>query len=108
MRMMDVKILEGNNNFLSSSSNEKEVAITEEMARDLFGTTDVIGKELISGNNMKGYRISAVIDDWGKHSNFKYSVMGWMSSDDTSWGNGRYRMLIKVKHGTDINALIKK
>lgn len=108
MRMMDIKILEGNSNFLSSASTEKEVAITEGMARDLFGTTDVIGKSLTSYNNMKGYRISAVISDWGKHSNFKYSIMGWMSSDDTSWGNGRYRMLVKVKRGTDVNTLLEK
>lgn len=109
MRMMDIKILEGSQNFyLSNSGETKEVAITETMARELFGTTKVIGKKLIASNNMREYRIGAIISDWGRHSNFKYSVMGWMSSDDASWNNNRYRILIKVKHGTDIKALIEK
>ena len=84
------------------------MAITEAMAHELFGTTKVVGKNVITPNNMKEYRIGAVISDWGKHSNFKYSFMGWMGSDDTSWDNSHYRLLIKVKNGTDTHALLEK
>lgn len=109
IRMMDIKILEGSQDFyLSNSGETKEVAITETMARELFGTTKVIGQNLIASNNMREYRIGAVISDWGRHSNFKYSIMGWMSSDDTSWDNSHYRLLIKVKNGSDAHALLEK
>lgn len=107
MRMMDIKILAGNNNFLSASSKEKEVAITESMARELFGTTEAVGKSVTS-QRMTEHRICAIVSDWGRHSNFRYSMLGPASSDDTSWNNNRYRMLVKVKPRTDINALLEK
>jgi len=108
MRMMDIKVLEGNNNFFLSTSQEtNEIAITEETAHELFGTTQVIGRNITDNNRRSEYRIGAVISNWGEHSNFPYSFMGYVSGD-TSWDNGQYMMLIKVKPGTDIHILLDK
>ena len=75
IRMMDIKVLEGDNQFFLSTSPEKSgIAITEKAAQDLFGTTRVIG-ETITDNNRR-------------HAN--------------------YRMLIKIKPGTNVDVLLEK
>lgn len=107
MHMMDIKILAGNNNFMTATSKDGEIAITERLARELFGTTDVIGQSVIT-HRMREHRICAIVSDWGEHSNFRYSILGAASSDDTSWNNSLYRMLIKLTPGADANALLEK
>lgn len=41
--MFDVRLIDGSLSFLD---NESEVAVTDETAMRIFGTTDVIGKNL--------------------------------------------------------------
>ena len=92
IRMMDIKVLEGDNQFFLSTSPEKSgIAITEKAAQDLFGTTRVIG-ETITDNNRRY---------------FKYAFMG-RTNNDTSWDNANYRMLIKIKPGTNVDVLLEK
>ena len=108
IRMMDIKVLEGNDNFFRLTEKESnEVAITERMAQEFFGTTQVLGKTLTNAATHKEYRIGSVVSDWGKHSNFPYSIMG-LATGDTSWDNYHYRVLIKVKAGTDVEKLLEK
>ncbi|MFR5758723.1 MAG: ABC transporter permease [Bacteroides cellulosilyticus] len=108
IRMMDIKVLEGDNQFFLSTSPEKSrIAITEKAAQDLFGTTKVIGKTITDNNRRHEYRISAIVSDWGEHSNFKYAFMG-RTHNDTSWDNANYKMLIKIKPGTNVDVLLEK
>lgn len=108
IRMMDIKVLEGDNQFFLSTSPEKSgIAITEKAAQDLFGTTRVIGETITDNNRRHEYRISAIVSDWGEHSNFKYAFMG-RTNNDTSWDNANYRMLIKIKPGTNVDVLLEK
>ena len=108
IRMMDIKVLEGDNQFFLSTSPEKSgIAITEKAAQDLFGTTRVIGETITDNNRRYEYRISAIVSDWGEHSNFKYAFMG-RTNNDTSWDNANYRMLIKIKPGTNVDVLLEK
>lgn len=108
IRMMDIKVLEGDNQFFLSTSPEKSgIAITEKAAQDLFGTTRVIGETITDNNHRYEYRISAIVSDWGEHSNFKYAFMG-RTNNDTSWDNANYRMLIKIKPGTNVDVLLEK
>lgn len=84
IRMMDIKVLEGDNQFFLSTSPEKSgIAITEKAAQDLFGTTGVIGETITDNNRRYEYRISAIVSDWGEHSNFKYAFMG--RTNNGSW-----------------------
>lgn len=108
IRMMNIKVLEGNDNFFRLTSAESnEVAVTEKMAQELFGTTQVLGKTLTDARTRKEYRIGSIVSDWGKHSNFPYFIMG-LATGNSSWNGNIYRVLIKVKPGTDIEELLEK
>ncbi|WP_455674056.1 ABC transporter permease [Phocaeicola sp.] len=103
MRMMNIKVVEGNTNFMLPGS--KEVAITEAMAKELFGIESPLGKEIELYNGKK--EIGAIVTGWDKHSNLHYSFMG-----DVNYGKGwdyhLYHILIKLKKGTDAGNLLKK
>ena len=108
IRMMNIKVLEVDNQFFLSTSPEKGgIAITEMAAHELFGTTKVIGETITDNNRRHEYHISAIVSDWGEHSNFKYAFMG-RTNNDTSWDNANYRMLIKIKPGTNVDVLLEK
>ncbi len=96
--MMDIQVLEGNPNFYL----EKEIALTERMAMDFFGTTHAIGKEVYTGNgNMM--KVGAIVSEWGTHSNYPYRFLAQFLGADN-----HYSLLIKVRKGTDIEALTQK
>ena len=108
IRMMEMRILEGNNGFFQlNKTNSDEVAITEEMAYNMFGTTKVIGKTIIEANSQRELRIGAIVSDWGKHSNFKYSAIKLMTSS-SSWDDSTCKILIKVSPETNIDVLLEK
>ena len=109
IRMMDIKVLEGDNQFFLPAALEKgEVAITEKTANELFGTTtDVIGKTIMDGHSRHECRISAIVSGWGEHTNFKYAFMG-SNNRSVSWDDCNHQMLIKVKPGTDVSLLLDK
>ncbi len=98
LNMMDIRILEGNPHFYL----ERQIALTERMAMDFFGTTQAIGKEIDTGNGNK-MKVGAIVSDWGIHSNYPYQFLSHFLGSDNS-----YSLLIKVRKGTDINALTQK
>lgn len=67
----------------------------------------MIGETITDNNRRHEYRISAIVSDWGEHSNFKYAFMG-RTNNETSWDNANYRMLIKIKPGTNVDVLLEK
>ena len=71
VRMFDIKLASGSWSFLE---NTDEIALTEEGARKIFGTTEVLGREVYCSD--KAYRISALLSDWDGHSNFSFSLIG--------------------------------
>lgn len=82
------------NSFIHLTGKERD-SHYRKAAQDLFGTTKVIGKTITDNNRRHEYRISAIVSDWGEHSNFKYAFMG-RTHNDTSWDNANYKMLIKI------------
>ena len=77
VRMFDVRLVRGSWSFLNVP---EEVALTEEGARRLFGTTDVLGRTIYYAGNT--YRISAVLTGWGQHTNFPFSIMFGMDQTE--------------------------
>jgi len=72
------EILEGDDSFLH---NPSKVAITDELARKLWGNESPIGQELKNESSygapyQKSRTVTAVIKGWGKHSNFEFSILG--------------------------------
>ena len=104
VQMMDVQLVDGNRNFMQQPSTE--VAITEETAKAWFGQENPLGKELEIRTGDKR-TIGAVVRVNNRHTNFPIALMGDPRKDRT-WWNQTWKMLVKVKEGTDIPALEAK
>lgn len=104
VQMMDVQLVDGNRNFMQQRS--KEVAITEETARAWFGSENPLGKELEIRTGDKR-TIGAVVRVNNRHTNFPITLMGDPRNGRTWWYQS-WKMLVKVKEGTDIPALEAK
>ena len=104
VQMMDVQLVDGNRNFMQQRS--KEVAITEETARAWFGSENPLGKELEIRTDDKR-TIGAVVRVNNRHTNFPITLMGDPRNGRTWWYQS-WKMLVKVKEGTDIPALEAK
>ncbi|GFH98533.1 ABC transporter permease [uncultured Phocaeicola sp.] len=103
MQMMNIKVLDGNTNFMLRES--QEVAITQEMATQLFGKESPLGKEIELDRKKK--KICAVVSGWSKHSSFHYAFIG-----DTNYGRGwdfhLFNAIVKLKKGAEVKALTHK
>ena len=73
MDMMDIRIVEGNRNFMDRKSNA-EVAITRELAKQWFGTESPLGKEIKT--HLRTKTICAVVETDNSHTNFAFDMMG--------------------------------
>ena len=107
LNIMNIKILEGNANFLIPTQDNKEIAITRSGAMQLFGTTDVIGKTVSDVFDNKEFRIGAIVSEWGEHSTMKYKFLR-NKLNANGWTNSSFKTLIKVKPSTDIKTLEEK
>ncbi len=103
VQMMDVQLVDGNRNFMQQRS--KEVAITEETAWAWFGSENPLGKELEIRTGDKR-TIGAVVRVNNRHTNFPITLMG--ARNGRTWWYQSWKMLVKVKEGTDIPALEAK
>jgi len=70
-RMFDVKVLEGSRDFLIN--NSKNIAITREKARQLFGNEHPIGKTVKIWRDE--FTICAVVSDMPKRSNYAFDFI---------------------------------
>ena len=102
VRMFDVRLVRGSWSFLNVP---EETALTEEGARRLFGTTDVLGRTLYYAGNT--YRISAVLTGWGQHTNFPFSIMFGMDQDEKNKSSyPDYYISLRLTSETDTAALV--
>ena len=104
MDMMDIRIVEGNRNFMDRKNNA-EVAITRELAKKWFGTESPLGKEIKTSRRTK--TICAVVETDNSHTNFAFDMMGHPELG-RDWYWNHWSLLIKVKPDTDIEALETK
>lgn len=106
MHMFKLHVINGNHNFLTE--NSEEIAITERLAQQLFGTENPLGQELeIYGEKKK---ICAVIQSWSRHSNIPYEVVGNFSPGEnrSQWFSSMCQTFIKLKKGVDAQVFIQK
>jgi hypothetical protein len=71
--MFDVKIIEGNRNFLIA--NSKEVAITQEKALQFFGNESPLGKTVKAPLLRGQYVICAIVTGFPEHSNYTFDFL---------------------------------
>jgi len=105
-RMFDLKILEGSRDFLISGS--KNIAITQEKARQLFGNEHPTGKTVKIWNNE--LTICAVVSDMSKRSNYPFDFIRPIRSQSVqNWnGSSGENTIIELFPGINIEAFEKK
>ena len=106
MDMFNVSVLSGSMDFMYS--NDK-IALTEDMAMRLFGSTDVLGKE-VKNYNDNTLTVCAILPDLN-HSNLSFGCWGqgeYFRSWQNDWSNGSFEIIIKLRKGTDPIAFQKK
>ena len=104
VNMFDIRILEGNRDFLIPLSHN--VAITQRKARQWFGNESPIGKEVEMFGTKK--TIVAVVAGWNQPSNLKFDIIESLAMNYT-WtrftGEG---ILIKLLPSINVEAFKKK
>ena len=106
MDMFNVSVLSGSMDFMYS--NDK-IALTEDVAMRLFGSTDVLGKE-VKNYNDDTLTICAILSNLD-HSNLSFGY--WEQGEyfrrwQNDWSNGSFEIIIKLRKGTDPIAFQKK
>ena len=107
LKMFDVKILEGSTEFLIPG-NYSKLAITDEKARQLYGSENPIGKT-VSNIYYNRFTICAVVSGMPKQSNF---VFDFIRPKDTygnsSWNYSNQFTTIELLPGINLEAFEKK
>ena len=105
------EVLEGDRN--TPFANPDGIAISKSLAEALFGDEPAVGKTL-TVNRAEEFRVTAVYADMEANStmNFDY-LISWgnflaSATWATEWGNFGPHCVIKVREGTDLDALNEK
>ncbi|MDR2039146.1 MAG: ABC transporter permease [Bacteroidales bacterium] len=101
--IFDMKILEGNPDFLISESYQ--AAITPGKAKDLFGEGSPIGRKFTSYD--REFTICALVEEWPFHSNYAFDVISAIRHREDDW-DANWATLIKLRKGTDHQLFYKK
>lgn len=103
MNMFQIEVISGSHNFMIQEGNE--IAVSERLARQLFGTNNPLGKELeVFGNKKK---ICATVKNWSTHSNLPFDIIE-PNESRPEWGISSWQTFIRVRKGTDMKAFQKK
>jgi ABC-type antimicrobial peptide transport system permease subunit len=102
--MFDVKIVGGSMTFLIPES--KNIAVTDEKAKQLFGNENPLGKTVkLDGNDE--YTIGAIVTGLPKRSNYPFDILQPLRAS-TQWNFSSKHTLIELVPGIDIKAFKKK
>lgn len=90
--------------------NPNSIAVSEKLAKKIFGTTDVIGKSLrLDGN--ADYTVSLVFRDIPKNSSIQFdyalSLNEYIKKNEWArgWGNNSFSTFILLKKGSDLQSV---
>ena len=107
LRFFDVKISEGSLDFLIPGS--RNIAITQEKARKIFGNENPIGKT-VNITWTGEFTICAIVSDMPKRSNYPFDIIGpFREIPNQIWNvsNGQ-NTIIELYPGIDLEAFEKK
>ena len=96
MKMFGITLLAGNMDFLH---NDSQIALTKDMAMKLFGSVDVLGKELTVADNT--VTIEAILEGL-QHSNLAFGCWGrgaYFHQWQDYWGYASFQICAKLKKG---------
>jgi len=100
-KIFDFELIIGNKNTIFS--HPKQVAITESLAKTYFGSTNIIGKQLLithqRSKKSEPYTIKAILKDFPKNSHFKADIL--CSLENKNGNNWAYSYML-LKPNVDI------
>lgn len=106
MNMFPISILSGSMDFMYS---DDKIALTEDVAMRLFGSTDILGKE-VKNYNDDTKTICAILSNLN-HSSLSFGCWGqgeYFRRWQNDWSNGSFEIIVKLRKGTDPVAFQKK
>lgn len=99
MNMFNISVLSGSMDFMYS---DEKIALTEDVAMRLFGSVDVLGKE-VKNYNDDTRTVCAILANLN-HSNVTFGCWGqgeYFRKWQNDWYNGSFEIIIKLRKGTD-------
>ena len=106
MNMFNISVLSGSMDFMYS---DEKIALTEDVAMRLFGSVDVLGKE-VKNYNDDTRTVCAILANLN-HSNVTFGCWGqgeYFRKWQNDWYNGSFEIIIKLCKGTDPIAFQRK
>ena len=106
MNMFNISVLSGSLDFMYS---DEKIALTEDVAMRLFGSVDVLGKE-VKNYNDDTRTVCAILANLN-HSNVTFGCWGqgeYFRKWQNDWYNGSFEIIIKLRKGTDPIAFQRK
>ncbi len=106
MNMFNISVLSGSMDFMYS---DEKIALTEDVAMRLFGSVDVLGKE-VKNYNDDTRTVCAILTNLN-HSNVTFGCWGqgeYFRKWQNDWYNGSFEIIIKLRKGTDPIAFQRK
>ncbi|MBS6469369.1 MAG: ABC transporter permease [Bacteroides sp.] len=105
MDLFGLRVLAGTHDFFYT---DEQIALTERTAKELFGTTDVLGRTVIC--NDKESTVCAVVNDL-PHSNFSFDFIhegNYFRKWQDVWYNGGFEVVVRLAPGVSPRALEEK
>ena len=106
MNMFNISVLSGSMDFMYS---DEKIALTEDVAMRLFGSVDVLGKE-VKNYNDDTRTVCAILANLN-HSNMTFGCWGqgeYFRKWQNDWYNGSFEIIIKLRKGTNPIAFQRK
>ncbi len=108
--MFDLEVLAGDP--VKAISQPTAIVVTEKFAKDMFSSTEVIGKT-VKIDSVDFFTVAAVLANppsnsfMTKTSYFlPWKYMSKIGYDDQNWGNNSVTTLVEFKEGIDVNGLM--
>lgn len=96
--MLDFPLIAGDPTKVLSEPNS--IVISETMAKNVFGTTDVVGKSLMASG--KSLTVTGVSKDIQKNSSFNNDAfVSLITEGNSDWSEWSFSIFIQLKKGTD-------
>lgn len=111
LNVFDFTVLKGDAK--TALKDNYSIAVTQKMAKKLFGTEDVIGKVVKIDSNAN-FTVTALLKDLPNNTSFSFdyllpwSYMKQIKYDDDYWGNNSVATYVLLKPGVNIDAFNKQ
>src|SRR6476646_8506981 len=102
LSMFSFPLVQGN--IKTALNNVYSILVTEEMAKKMFGTADVINKVITIDKD--NFTVTGVLKDLPTNSSFDFEyILPWSyliktGGDDNSWGNNSVQTFVQLKPNT--------